>query len=473
MTEKNVFDKLAIRSGSGYLFSNILIRSIGLITAPIFTRILTTTDYGIVSNFMAWVAIISIFTGLGLPYSVGNASIDFKEDLNKFISSIQILGFFSAMFYLILATIFSQQLAEIMSLDMELVIVIFVYLIFYPSFIFAQEEYKYSFLYKRNIVIALLNTLGAVLFCLWFVLYIFDDQRYMGRIFGLIVPAFLIGIYFFLRNIRYVKRVDFIKYWSYALKISIPMIPHSLAMIVLTQIDRLMIVKFSGNASAGLFSFGFNYAVLMLIISNALFQAYNPWLYASYEKNDFRSIKKTNEIITFSLCVITIILIAIGPEVLFVLGTSEFMDAKWVIPPIALAALFQFVYSNYSSLELYHKRTRIIAAGTILISIVNVILNYSFIPIYGFYAAGYTTFVCYFLLAMFHLYAHRRVCKKTVFNDKFIWTYSIATLFLGVMVTLLYPYVYARYFFLISVLAVILHMKKNIIQGFLSDRIFN
>ena len=75
----------------------------------------------------------------------------------------------------------------------------------------------------------------------------FDDQRYLGRVIGLILPMFLIGIYYYFKTLKEVRFFNIKKYWSYALKISLPMIPHSLAMIVLTQIDRLMINKFYGK----------------------------------------------------------------------------------------------------------------------------------------------------------------------------------------------------------------------------------
>ena len=145
---------------------------------------------------------------------------------------------------------------------------------------------------------------------------------------------------------------------------------------------------------------------------------------------------------------------------LFMLGTTEFMDARWIITPIALGALFQFVYNNYSSLELYHKKTKIIAIGTILTAIVNFGLNYTFIPIYGYYAAGYTTFISYLLLAFFHLYVYRKICNRIVFNDGFIWIATLSTSILALIMTLLYPYIYIRYIVLI-ILLLILTIVKN------------
>ena len=412
--KKEDLNKMAIKSGSGYMMANILIRSSAIITAPIFTRILTTSDYGIASNFVAWLSIFLIFTGLALPYSIGVAKIDFPTELNKFLASIQTLGSISAISLLIIALAFKEQLAVWMVLDEDLVVVMFVYLLVLPAVVFSQERYKFELLYKQNIYIAIFNSLGAILFCLVFILYVFDNQRYYGRIIGLIFPMFLMGCFFYLKIIKDGWSTNIKKYWSYALKISIPMIPHALAMVVLNQIDRVMIINYSGSADAGLYSFGFAYAILLLIFSNAVLQAYKPWLYISYQKNDIDAIKKSNKMITLSVCVITLIIITMGPELLSILGTEEFLEAKWVVMPIALSALFQYIYNTYSSLELYHKKTTIIAVGSVFTAIINYFLNSTFIPLYGYTAAAYTTFASYLILAMFHLFAYRKICKKVV-----------------------------------------------------------
>jgi O-antigen/teichoic acid export membrane protein len=443
------------------MMANMLIRSTAIITAPIFTRLLSPSDYGIASNFAAWLAIISVLTGLGLPYAIGVAKIDFPSELRKFVASIQTLGSIVALLFLIFGIIFSDQLVLIMHLDKELIVIIFVYLLFLPSVVFAQEKYKYELLYKENIIIALFSSLGAIVFCILLILYKFDDQRYLGRIIGLILPLFLMGLYFYYKNLKDGWSIDIKKYWRYALKISLPMIPHALAMIVLTQIDRIMIIKYVGNYEAGLYSFGFSYAVLLMIVSNAILQAYKPWLYLTYQKNKINKIQESHKVITSVLCFLTILIITIGPEVLFVLGTEEFFDAKWVILPIALGTLYQFVYNTYSSMELYHKKSKVIAIGSLLTAAINYLLNYTFIPIYGYYAAGYTTFISYLLLALFHLFAYKIVCGKKIFNDKFIWISTLSTSFLGFFIIFLYPYFYYRYSFLFLFFMLIFFTQKT------------
>ena len=53
-------DKKAFKAGLGYTIGNILIKGISFISVPVFARILTIGDYGIVNTFTAYVSIISI-----------------------------------------------------------------------------------------------------------------------------------------------------------------------------------------------------------------------------------------------------------------------------------------------------------------------------------------------------------------------------------------------------------------------------
>lgn len=460
-------NKSALKSGSGYMLANIIIRSTSLITAPIFTRILTTSDYGIASNFMAWLGIGSVLIGLGLPYSIGNANLDFPSKLDKYLASIQTLGTFLAIPVLCLAIIFKEELSDFMELDPIMVVLIFIHLLFLPSLIYAQERYKFKLLFKQNIFISIFSSLGAVIFCLVFILYVFDEQRVYGRIIGLIFPLFLMGIFFYLKILRNGWNKNMKKYWAYALKISLPMIPHSLAMVVLTQVDRIMIIKYIGTSEAGIYSFGFSYAILLMLFSNATIQAFQPWLYETYKLKKIQSIKKVNSIIAVSMCILTLFIIAFAPEAIKILGAKDFWAAKWVVAPIAIGTLFQYLSNTYSIMELYHKKTIYVALVSVLTGIINYVLNVTFIPVFGYIAAAFTTFVSYLIMALMHLHFYRKVAKTAVFNDKFIWVIAILTAIISFVIMSLYDYFYIRLlFFMLVLLSLRLYKRKLISKLF-------
>ena len=81
-----------IKSGIWYIISNILIRAVGIITSPIYTRILTPAEKGVADAFNSYISIFTTVTCLCLIYSVGRAKLDFKDRFDGYMSSIQTLS---------------------------------------------------------------------------------------------------------------------------------------------------------------------------------------------------------------------------------------------------------------------------------------------------------------------------------------------------------------------------------------------
>lgn len=461
VSKKLLSDNLAIKSGTAYVFSNILINATSIITAPIFSRLLTTSDYGIVSNFMAWQSIGLVLIGLGLLYSVGRARIDFPNDLNQFLASIQTLSTLTGLFFLLGALIFIEPLSKLMELEKSLVIILFLYLLLLPSVIYTQEIYKFQFEYKKNIYISLFNTIGSILFCLFFVVFIFDKNKYFGRVLGLILPMSLMGMYFYYSIFKNGWTFRFKTYWNYALKISIPIIPHTLGMLVLTQLDRLMITKLIGYSATGLYSFGFAYATIIALFSNAISQAFQPWLFDNYSNNNFRDIKSTANTLMLSISVISILLISVGPEAIKILGPNSFRDSKYVIMPLVIGSLFQYLASTYTSIQVYNKKTFFIPIGTLIAALINFGLNYLFIPIYGFVGAAFSTFISFITYAFFHMVVYRRITKKAIFDDTYLWVIGLVTSILSFLFYLTYDLLYWRYFLLLIILIFLFIFEKR------------
>ena len=64
------------------------------------------------------------------------------------------------------------------------------------------------------------------------------------------------------------------------------------------------------------------------------------------------------------------------------------------------------------------EKTKLIATATSAGAFFNIILNYIFIRIFGYYAAGYTTLVCYMIYAAFHMYFMRQICREQLNNEQ-------------------------------------------------------
>ena len=75
-----------------YTLSSFLLKGIGFLTTPIFSRILSTEEYGIVNNFNAWLAIVTVIGSLCLSASLIRARFEYEGDLDSYVKTNLFFG---------------------------------------------------------------------------------------------------------------------------------------------------------------------------------------------------------------------------------------------------------------------------------------------------------------------------------------------------------------------------------------------
>lgn len=247
------------------------------------------------------------------------------------------------------------------------------------------------------------------------------------------------------------------KYWQYSLVFNLPLIPHYLSNYILNQSDRIMIGKMVGNTQAAYYSVAYTISTMMLLITNAINNSLTPYLYRSLEndtKKEIKSATKSVLLLVASLCLFTMIF---APEIIKIFAGKQYLDAIYVIPPIAASVFFIFLYSLFSNVEYYYQKTGFIAIATCLSAVINLILNFIFIKRFGYYAAGYTTLVCYICLSLFHYIFYKRVLKLEnleidIYDLKIILLLSLLVLLGMIIMVMTYNMMIIRYGILLVIL---------------------
>ena len=81
---------ITVRVSIAYAFCGMVQKSISFITLPLFTRILTTEQYGQCTIYNSWSSILSIFLTLNLAYgSFSTAMIKFEKERAEYIASVE------------------------------------------------------------------------------------------------------------------------------------------------------------------------------------------------------------------------------------------------------------------------------------------------------------------------------------------------------------------------------------------------
>ena len=169
------------------------------------------------------------------------------------------------------------------------------------------------------------------------------------------------------------------------------------------------------------------------------------------------------------MAAITILVTFVSPEIIAILGTTEYGSATYIIPVVTLGVYFTFVYDLYASVEFYYGATKYVMYASVTGAILNVILNAIFIPIYGFIAAAYTTLVCYVVFMLIHYLFSKRVCMRqsiteNVYDNRMIILIScgLGVLCLSGMLTFNYPVM--RVFLIALILCACVYKRSTIID---------
>lgn len=465
----NKYNKLPepLKASIWYTIGNVFNKGLALIATPIFTRILTEDEYGTYAVYQSWSSILIIFTSLNIflgGYQKG--LIHFKKDENRFTSSqLGLTSIITAIWFIIYICNIDFW-TKIFQLSPLLMIFMFLELLVVPGLNFWSEKQRFEYKYKKYVIVTLaisvLSLIGGVTSVL------ISTNKVEARIFSDIVVKLIIAGGICVLILRKGRCWFDKNYWKYALTFNIPLIPHYLSNFVLNQSDRLMISRMVGNSQAAYYSVAYTISTMMLLITSAINSSLTPYIYKTLEKNGEEEIKKVTKPVLLLIAILCLITIAFAPEIIGIFGGKQYLDAIYVIPPIATSVFFIFLYSLFSNIEYYFQKTGFIAIATCLSAVANLLLNFIFIKKYGYYAAGYTTLVCYIFLAILHYIFYTKVLKQEkiygdIYGIKAIILLSLIVLVGMLFMVMIYKLTILRYFIFL-VIVVLLWINRDKIK---------
>ncbi|MCD4684185.1 MAG: oligosaccharide flippase family protein, partial [Bacteroidales bacterium] len=175
--------------------------------------------------------------------------------------------------------------------------------------------------------------------------------------------------------------------------------------LIMTSGDRYIIALFSDMATVGIYNQVYNISQLSVVaLVTVFFNTINPVLNRELEVN----FEKSNELISkylfvyllFGLPLITYFSL-FSKEISIILLGEEFRSGYTIMPYVFISA---FLYGLFLFLEIKFKfaeKLKNIAIGVVAASVLNIILNFIFIPLYGYKWAAITTFISYLFLTLY------------------------------------------------------------------------
>ena len=429
------------------LICSVFQSGISLVTTPVFTRVLSQAEYGIYSQYSSWLGILSIVITLNLSYETYMKGLaDHQEDEGPFTSSM--LGLNLAIYcgFLVLFLLSPSFWAEVFHLTPLLTGLMFVHLLVSIPFDYWISREQFHYRYQFSAPVSVLVTILSYSFSIYAVTHF--ANRLNARIEADLLVRCLIGIPLFLVLIKESRRLFDREIWKTSLLFALPLVPHYLSNIVLTQSDRIMIGRMAGDAESGIYSIAYMIASMVLMIVNAVNSSFVPYTFQRLKDENYESVNKASKLLYLGIALLCVGAMGLAPEVILIVGGAKYADATVIVPSVSASVFFIFVYTLFSNVEYHYKKTKWIGAATLAAACLNVLLNWVLIPIFGYTVAGTTTLVSYLFLAVFHYISYRIIQKEeqfpAVYDIGFLVKLSLVLLMAAMVIHFLYQYVIIR-----------------------------
>ena len=451
-----------------FLICSFMQKGIATITTPIFTRILTTAEYGEFSVFNSWMQIITPIVCLNLfsgVYSQG--LVKFEEDRNRFSSSLQGLVLTLVAVWTVVYLVAADFWNKMFSLTTPEMLAMMLMICVSSAFSFWSMNQRVDFKYRKLVIFTLAASILQPTVSIIFMLH--SNNKVLARIFGIAVVQFALYAWMFVDMMAKGKTFYSKRYWTYALRFNIPLLPHYLSMNALSSSDRIMIGNMVGTPEVGIYNLAYSISLIMTMFNNALLQTFEPWIYRKLKENKATDIAQVAYPCFFLIAGLNILLIMFAPEAIAIFAPASYQEAIWTVPSVALSVFFMFLYTFFATFEFYYEKTQYIAGATVGGALLNIGLNYICIQKFGYIAAGYTTLFSYMLFALLHYYFMRKICKEYLndlrpYNAKIILGISAGCLVAGFGIMATYKNNMIRYAVIAALAVVLSCMRKKLVE---------
>lgn len=403
---------------------------ISYLLLPLYTSILTTSEYGIYDFLVTACIFIVPFITLLMEESMFRFLIDEDTDTGKkkVMSNACIYSILSMIVWCIILFIILCILKYKYTLVFVLYIISCIFITLTNSITRGMGKLKLYSL--SNFILSMLTIILNILLIAVIKLGV-NGLLYATIIANVITSLFIffkLKIYSYI-NLKYVNKKKLKEMVTY----SYPLVPNSIGWSIINISDRIIVTLFLGSSSNGIYAMANKFPNIMNTFSSFFFTAFKENASKVIKKKDYEDYyNNILNIVHNSFIAISLLLITIIPFVFNIFINKSFNEAYMYIPILVIALYYGNMSGFYGSLFVAFKETKLIGKSTVIGAIINIIVNLALIKFIGIYAAVIST-----LLSNYVVNAYRKYKSKEYLTLEKIDNYYLS-IFMMILVTVLY-----------------------------------
>lgn len=396
------------------ILSTVLLRGLSIFTAPLFSRLLGDSGYGVVSIYLVWVGVLQIIFTFQSHGSLVNARIEYPDEKQKaYQSSAMTLSMLMYLGCTAVVLLFLDPISQLLRMDRILVILILIQAFAGFATLFLNAKFTYEFRADLNCLISVGVAVLTLVLSLLFIWWMPEGQEHFGRILALVLANGVFGysacVYVLLSGRTFYNK----EYWKFCLTLSLPLVFYSLSDLLLGQSDRVMLQHMLSEATVGQYSLAYNFAGIIFTIFGALNNTWVPFFFEDMKQGRRQPMMAQAKNFLELYTVLSAGFVLLTTEVYHIFASREFWAGTLLIPVFVVGYYFNFLCTFPINYEYYRKKTKVVAIVTVAAAVINVGLNYVLIKNMGLVGATLATAVSHGIqFAMHYLYVRYKLGRE-------------------------------------------------------------
>lgn len=416
-----------------YLFKNIGLltlssfatKLLSFFLVPLYTNILTTTEYGTYDLFNTTVGVLLPILTLNIQDSVMRFAMDRKSN-RKAIISVAMKILFAGNVMVVIGLMVNAILG-ISAMIRE-------YSVFFFLMFFSQSLSGVITCYIRGIdriadlsfssVLVSIFTIGCNI-----VFLVFFHWGLAGYFMASIIGPIVQSLYLIIRSdiIHDTNlRANFSEEKNIMLNYCKPLIANSVAWWVNNTSDRYVVIFFCGLAENGIYSVASKIPSILNVFQSIFAQAWTLSAVKDFDPEDKNGFfANTYRAYNCSMVLICSAIIVGNKILAHFLYAKDFYVAWRYVPWLTIAIVFGSLSGYIGGFFSAVKNSKIFAQSTVVGAVSNIMLNLILTPMMGALGAAIATAVCYFVVWVMRYWHSKKIIKLKINLHRDLVTYVL------------------------------------------------
>lgn len=398
--------KRLMKDTGWFALGNFGSKIILIVLVPLYTNLLTTEEYGTIDIVTTTTNIIVPLLTITIQEGVFRYALE-KGENKKSVFSLGLLVCLASGIVIVVSIPITRWFLRDNS------IVIYFTMLYFMTSISGLFAYFLKGIGK-NIIYALYGIFYTVVLCGSNIYWLVIEQRGIDGYFISLIAAHSTAIFFMFfggKLYRYVtlcginrkQAVEIIKY-------SLPLVPSTLSWLIMTSIDKYMLIIMVGLSANGVYGVAHKIPSLIATISTLFISAWQ--ISAVKSKDDKNNVSFTNKVFQSLFCTgffLTFAMLLVSRITAKMFFAKEFYAAWTMTPCLTVGTFFSLLSGYIGGIFTAEKRSDLHMKSNILAMVMNIMLNYIFIAGLGIDGVAYGTMFSFLIMFFYRVYEVKKI----------------------------------------------------------------